>query len=170
MDVQIEVAVLMRSFFDRMRCARLCSLIFKYLHKFSIMLISGLCAGHVITGKLLSCFHWVVILERWGVALSSWKIQGLCRKCFAATGHKLSSKICIYFSDFIVPSTGTKVPTPPWVIHPQSITLATTLGCRSRPSPRQYGAHCSHSFRLTCTFRPVHGQGGDGGAKTLKHY
>ena len=138
---------------DRMRCARICSLIFKYLHKFSIMLISELCAGHVITAKLFSCFHWVVSLERWGVALSSWKIQGFCGKCFAVTGHMLWSKIWIYFSEFIVPSTGTKVPTPSWVIQPQNITLATSLGCRSRPS--QYGAHCSHSFRHTCTLLHV---------------
>ena len=95
---------------DRMRCARICSLIFKYLHKFSIMLISGLCAGHVITSKLFSCFHWVVSLERWGVALSSWKIQGFCGKCFAVTGHMLWSKICIYFSRVYCPINWYKSP------------------------------------------------------------
>jgi hypothetical protein len=36
----------------------------------------------------------------------------------------------------------------------QNITLATTLGCRVRPSPRQYRAHCSHSFRHTRTLLP----------------
>ena len=81
-------------------------------HAFSIMFKSGDCTGQVIPGIAFSVFQSRVNLELCAGALSSWNINGCSAECFATTGHKCTSRIFVYFFESMVPSTGTRVPTP----------------------------------------------------------
>ena len=87
-------------------------------HTFSIMFKSGDCAGQVIPGIAFSIFQSRVNLELCAGALSSWNINGCSAKCFATTGQKCTSRIFVYFFESMVPSTGTRVPTPSYVMQP----------------------------------------------------
>jgi hypothetical protein len=64
--------------------------------------------------------------------------------------------ICIYFSEFIVPSTGTKVPTPSLVIHLQNITKniykSWTITCEN-PWIFQDDNATPHRSRLTTQWK-----------------
>ena len=54
MEVQISSAASISDCFDVIVCALLTSLDFSVLHMFSIILMSGFCAGKEIAGILLS--------------------------------------------------------------------------------------------------------------------
>jgi len=111
---------------------------------FSIMSKFGECAGQVIPGIEFSIFQSQVNLELCAGALSSWNING----CFATAGNKCTSGIFVYFFESMVPSTGTRVPTPSYFMQPRKRKVADT---RQRPpaSPRQSGCHISFSFLHT---------------------
>jgi len=96
-SVQISVTILMKSLSFLISFTRFCSRHFSTLHTFSIMFMSGLCAGHWRVALSLSFFLAFALIETWHGALS-WKIQGLLTKWRATTGHKLSNKIDMYLS------------------------------------------------------------------------
>ena len=99
-------------------------------HTFSIMFKSGDCTGQVIPGIAFSIFQSRVNLELCAGALSSWNINGCSAKCFATTGSKCTFRIFVYFFESMVPSTGTRVPTPSYVMQPQKVADTDT---RERP-------------------------------------
>ena len=57
MEAQISSTASISVCFDVIVCALLTSLDFTVRYTFSIMLMSGLCAGQEIAGILLSVFH-----------------------------------------------------------------------------------------------------------------
>ena len=60
MEAQISSTASISVCFDVIVCALLTSLNFTVLHTFSVMVMSGLCAGQEMAGILLSAFHcWV---------------------------------------------------------------------------------------------------------------
>jgi len=65
-----------------------CTWLLSTCQMFSIMLISGDCAGQEILEIACLLFHWRVIKERCTGALSSCKNHGLSPRCSHTTGHK----------------------------------------------------------------------------------
>ena len=91
-----------------------------------------------LASSLLLCHF----CERCTGALSSWNIYWSFGKCWAITGHKLSSRICWYFCALLLLWTAVIVPTPCHVMQPQIITAKHGFARRAstksglQPSPR----------------------------------
>ena len=105
-------------------------------HMFSIIFISGDCAGQDSDFILYLSLHSTVDHALWTVALSSWKMMSSDGKYLAVTGHKLFSNISWYAWALRFPFTNAKVPTPESPDH------------YSKFLPRQ----CVHAFRLLFFF------------------
>jgi len=103
-------------------------------HTFYIMFKSGDCTGQVIPGIAFSIFQSRVNLELCAGALSSWVVLQNVSQQLAVNVHP-GSLYALYFFESMVPSTGTRVPTPSYVMQPQKVADTDT---RERPptSPR----------------------------------
>ena len=93
MDIQTRSDSRIRSPFNLILCTTCGSRIFMYLQIFSITLMAGLWAGHVIPRILFSCFHCTAV-----GALPSWKIHCSVENTLVTTGPK-----DIFFKDICIP-------------------------------------------------------------------
>ena len=93
-------------------------------HTFSMGDRSGLQAGQGRTWTLLLRSHAVVTRAECGLALSCWNKQGRPWKRRCLDGSICCSKICMYFSAFMLPSQKCKSPMPWELMHPHTITDA----------------------------------------------
>ena len=119
-------------------CALRFRLDFSFGHPFSIMLLlllmSGLCEGHVMHGMRFCLFHCMMSRD--------FKIHGLSTKSFAINGHMLDSRTSTYFCDFRFSSssTGTSVPTPQYDTQPQNT--------KHEGDHSDFHGRMQHTFRL----------------------
>jgi len=95
-------------------------------HIVSIGLMFGDCAGQSRSWTPCSFIQVLLALAVWHRALSCWKIQcwtGRWLKRARADGSMWCSKIWQYVGEFIVPLQTVSCPTPPALMHPQTIML-----------------------------------------------
>ena len=99
-----------------------CNFLFIESHIFSMILRSGLWAGHSIVKISFSFKYSCTTLETWQGALSCWRVTASSPKYHDIDGLRQFSKISMYFWLSTVPETGTRAPTPLDVTQPQNIT------------------------------------------------
>jgi len=117
--------------------------------------MSGDCAGQSRSWTLCSFIQVLLALAVWHRALSRWKIQCWARRRLKRAwgdGNMSCSKIW----QFIVPSQTVSCPTPPALMHPQTImlpplsfTVATVeVGTYSSPRPLRTFGGFKNSWKL----------------------
>ena len=94
---------------------------FRTIHKFSIGLRSGLCAGQSNLVVAFLLIHDDTTLARWTGALSSGNIvENRLHHLSAIRGNKFFRNICRYFIPVTLPSTVISGPTPSKDIKPHT--------------------------------------------------